>query len=97
MTIKRSSEIFAAKIFSPKQVIRKSWVRRKSFPSPQTRRQVSATAFHEEGLNYVALLFPASQPRLKCCVDLDHSDLDFDYQKRVYDSTTIQITCCAHC
>jgi len=69
----------------------------RKFSVPQTRRQVSATAFHEEGLNYVALLFPASQPRLKCCVDLDHSDLDIDYQKRVYDSTMIQITCCAHC
>jgi len=45
MTKKRLSEIFAAKmeIFPPKNVIKKSWVRRKNVSSPQTRRQVSAT------------------------------------------------------
>jgi len=31
------------KIFSPNNVIQKSWVHRKNFPSPQTRRQFSAT------------------------------------------------------
>ena len=52
MTKKRSSEIFAAKmeIFHQKSVIQKSWVRRKYFPSPQTRRQVSATV-RRDGFN----------------------------------------------
>ena len=53
--LKRSSEFFAAKmeIIPPKNVIQKSWVRRRNFASPQTRRQVSAT----EWIPFIALNF----------------------------------------
>src|SRR6218665_1637759 len=37
--------------FPPKNVFQKSWVRRKNFPSPQTRSQVSATGITRSHTN----------------------------------------------